>query len=50
MLVFGSTQYACTLMLATVKACLEAYETEKIGDRVEAMEPVMNRMLREVFD
>ena len=50
MLVFGSTQYACTLMLATVKACLEAYETEKIGDRVKAMEPVMNRMLKEVFD
>ena len=37
-------------MLATVKACLEAYETEKIGERVKAMEPVMNRMLKEVFD
>ena len=49
-LMFGSTQYACTLMLATIKSTLLGYEEENIGSRVQAMEPVMNRMLREAFD
>ena len=49
-LIFGSTQYACTLMLATIKSTLEGYVEEDIPSKVKAMEPVMNRMLREAFD
>jgi adenosylmethionine-8-amino-7-oxononanoate aminotransferase len=46
MLICGSTNYACPIMLATAKASLEAYETEDIPSKVQKSEKIMAKKLR----
>ena len=50
MLICGSTNYACPIMLATAKASLEAYETEDIHSKVQKSEKIMAKKLRQLWD
>ena len=50
MLIVGSTNYACPLMLATAKATLEAYESLNIENVVRKSEPHLGKLLQNLFD
>ena len=50
MLIAGSTNYACPLMLATARASLDAYESMNIESVVRKSEPHLGKLLQNLFD
>ena len=50
MLIAGSTNYACPLMLATSRAALDAYESMDVENVVRKSEAHLSRLLQNLFD
>ena len=50
MLIAGSTNYACPIMLATAQATLEAYDEIDIENVVRKAEPIMKKGLQDLWD